>query len=43
MGRVAVNGKKIQTPDHWVDLERDRVSLDGKPIGKAEPPLHSAV
>src|SRR4051812_18725334 len=36
-GRVAVNGKKIQTPDHWVDLERDRVSLDGKPIGKAEP------
>jgi len=36
-GRVAVNGKKIQTPDHWVDLERDRISLDGKPIGKAEP------
>jgi 23S rRNA pseudouridine2605 synthase len=31
-GRVAVNGKVIRTPDHWVDLERDRVSLDGKPI-----------
>ena len=24
-GRVRVNGKLIQTPDHWVDLERDAV------------------
>ncbi len=32
-GRVAVNGKKIQTPDHWVDLDRDRVTLDGRPLG----------
>jgi pseudouridine synthase len=31
-GRVAVNGKVIQTPDHWVDLDRDRVALDGKPV-----------
>ncbi len=31
-GRVRVNGKVIQTPDHWVDLERDRVTLDGKPV-----------
>jgi len=31
-GRVKVNGKLIQTPDHWVDLERDRVTLDGKPV-----------
>lgn len=31
-GRVAVNGRIIQTPDHWVDLARDRVTLDGKPI-----------
>ena len=31
-GRVSVNGKVIQTPDHWVDLERDRVELDGKPL-----------
>jgi len=22
----------IQTPDHWVDLERDSVALDGKPV-----------
>jgi 23S rRNA pseudouridine2605 synthase len=27
-GRVKVNGKLIQTPDHWVDLARDKVTLD---------------
>jgi 23S rRNA pseudouridine2605 synthase len=31
-GRVRVNGKIVQNPDHWVDLQRDRVSLDGKPL-----------
>jgi pseudouridine synthase len=31
-GRVRVNGKLVQTPDHWVDLERDRVTLDGKAV-----------
>jgi len=31
-----VNGKLVQTPDHWVDLERDRVSLDGKPVRGGE-------
>jgi 23S rRNA pseudouridine2605 synthase len=31
-GRVSVNGKVIRTPDHWVDLERDRVALDGSPV-----------
>lgn len=30
--RVKVNGKLIQTPDHWVDLERDIVTVDGKPV-----------
>lgn len=35
-GRVRVNGKLIQTPDHWIDLERDKVSLDGKPIRARE-------
>lgn len=34
-GRVAVNGKIIQTPDHWVDLQRDKVTLDGAPLRKA--------
>lgn len=31
-GRIAVNGKKIQTPDHWVDVAHDKVTLDGNPI-----------
>jgi 23S rRNA pseudouridine2605 synthase len=35
-GRVRVNGKLIQTPDHWVDIGRDKVTLDGKPLGEAE-------
>lgn len=36
-GRVAVNGKVIQTPDHWVDIERDRIELDGKPVARVDP------
>jgi 23S rRNA pseudouridine2605 synthase len=35
-GRVRVNGKIIQNPDHWIDLDRDRVTLDGKPLRAAE-------
>lgn len=35
-GRVRVNGKLVQTPDHWVDLGRDKVTLDGKPLTRAE-------
>ncbi len=35
-GRVAVNGRKVQTPEHWVDIARDRVTLDGKPLGTAK-------
>jgi pseudouridine synthase len=31
-GRVAVNGKIIRTPDHWVDVEKDRVTFDGRPL-----------
>jgi pseudouridine synthase len=30
-----VNGKVVQNPDHWVDLERDRITLDGKPLQTA--------
>jgi 16S rRNA U516 pseudouridylate synthase RsuA-like enzyme len=29
---VRVNGRLIQTPDHWVDIGRDKVTLDGKPV-----------
>jgi 23S rRNA pseudouridine2605 synthase len=35
-GRVKVNGKVIQTPDHWVDIARDQVLLDGAPLTKAD-------
>lgn len=35
-GRVCVNGKVIQTPDHWVDMERDRVTVDGKAVREGE-------
>jgi 23S rRNA pseudouridine2605 synthase len=31
-GRVGVNGQVVTNPDHWVDLEHDRVTLDGKPL-----------
>jgi len=35
-GRVRVNGRIVQTPDRWVDIERDRVTLDGKPVRGGE-------
>ncbi|HUE00375.1 MAG TPA: pseudouridine synthase [Bryobacteraceae bacterium] len=34
-GRVRVNGKVVASPDHWVDLERDRVTLDGRAVRAA--------
>jgi pseudouridine synthase len=36
-GRIRVNGKVVRDPDKWVDLERDHVSVDGKPLQAAEP------
>ena len=35
-GRVTVNGKKIQSPDLWVDPDVDKVALDGRPITASE-------
>ncbi|MGP0076325.1 MAG: pseudouridine synthase [Bryobacteraceae bacterium] len=35
-GRVKVNGKLIQTPDHWIDLVRDKVTLDNQPVKQAD-------
>jgi len=32
--QVQVNGKVIENPDHWIDINRDRVLLDGKPLTK---------
>lgn len=34
-GRVAVDGKKIQTPDAWVDPEHQLVTVDGRPLRAA--------
>jgi 23S rRNA pseudouridine2605 synthase len=34
-GRVRVNGTIVKNADHWVDLDRDRITLDGKPLQNA--------
>jgi 23S rRNA pseudouridine2605 synthase len=31
-GRVKVNGQVVENPDLWIDFERDKVLLDGKPL-----------
>ncbi|MFN7994195.1 MAG: pseudouridine synthase [Bryobacteraceae bacterium] len=31
-GRIRVNKKLIQSPDYWVDLKADTVTVDGKPL-----------
>jgi len=31
-GRVKVNGTLVRNPDHWIDIERDRVRVDGRPL-----------
>lgn len=30
-----MNGTVIRNPDHWIDLERDRITLDGKSLAAA--------
>lgn len=35
-GRVKVNGRVVRDADQWVDLERDRIHFDGKPLQKQE-------
>lgn len=34
--RVKVNGKVIENPDHWIDLERDTVTFDDAPLQQQE-------
>lgn len=34
-GRVAVNGKKVQTPDAWIDPHSQTVTLDGRKLQPA--------
>jgi 23S rRNA pseudouridine2605 synthase len=35
-GRVQVNGRVERDPDFWIDMKRDRVRLDGKPLRARE-------
>lgn len=35
-GKVHVNGRLVQNPDHWVDLGRDKIRFDGKPLERQE-------
>ena len=30
--RVKVNGQVVDDPDRWVDLDRDRIAFDGRPL-----------
>lgn len=34
-GRVQVNGRVEGDPNRWIDLERDQVTVDGKPLQQA--------
>ena len=36
-GRVKVNGRVARDPDQWVDLERDRIAFDDRPLQKSKP------
>jgi 23S rRNA pseudouridine2605 synthase len=35
-GRVAVNGRKILDSEAWVDVDRDQVTFDGRPLRAAK-------
>jgi len=34
-GRVRVNGQIVRNADHWIDLDRDRITIDGKALRHA--------
>jgi 23S rRNA pseudouridine2605 synthase len=38
VGRVKLNNRILKDPDHWVNLETDRVTFDGKPVKIDETP-----
>ena len=35
-GRVKVNGRVVENPDHWIDFERDKIFFDDKPLRAKE-------
>jgi len=37
--RVAVNGRVVTDPEHWIDPERDEVALNGEPL-RAAPKVY---
>lgn len=41
-GRVSVNGRRASLGD-VADAERDRIEVDGRPLGAAPPPVHLAI
>jgi len=42
-GKVRVNGRIVKNPDQWVDLERDRITLDGKAAADRGQTLHPVI
>lgn len=30
--RVQVNGKVVENPDQWIDFDRDKITVDGRPL-----------
>jgi pseudouridine synthase len=34
-GKVRVNGRIVLNPEHWIDLDRDRIIFKGKPLRSA--------
>ena len=38
-GRVEVNDRPERDPSHWIDPRRDRVSVDGRPVGEGSSPV----
>lgn len=36
-GRVSVNGRVVTDPEHRTDASRDRIAVDGTPVGAVEP------
>jgi 23S rRNA pseudouridine2605 synthase len=34
--RVTVNGRVVENPDQWVDMTRDRLRFDGRPVAARE-------
>jgi 23S rRNA pseudouridine2605 synthase len=36
-GRIRVGGRPVRDPDRWLDPDRERIELDGRPLVRATP------